>query len=337
MSSVHGSGAAGRILESRPRGKGSPSVPRITAWFLGVVACVRAVGAEPALQRLYDGPAPGSEQWQLAESRSTSAEGVQTYANVRDPGFLVYPPRRPDAAGTGVILLPGGALRALVVDGDVRRVITGLNDMGVTVFLLKYRILQSEAGAQVGAPAVALRPPPQLTLHKANANPSPEDPALAQVLKFAIADAGRALDLVRHQAPRWGLEPGHVGMLGYSAGGGVAIGALLRSRPGTAPSFIATIYGPSLVDVDVPPDAPPLFIATETRHGPVTGGLLALAALWRDAGRPVELHMFDVNAFAMPSALWFGRFSEWLAAHGLLSGAVPPGSRRGVSAPVDAR
>jgi hypothetical protein len=309
-------------------------VPRITAWCMGVLACVRALGAEPDLQRLYEGPAPGSERWPFAETLSANAEGVQTYANVRDPGILVYAPRQANAAGTGIILLPGGALRVLVVDGDVRRVIAALNDLGVAVFVLKYRVLQSVPDAPNGTAGATARPPPHVTIRKANANPAPDDAALGQVLDFAIADTGRALELVRKQAPRWGMEPGHIGLLGYSAGGGVAIGALLRSRPGSAPSFIATIYGPSLMDVDVPPDAPPLFVATETRHGPVTEGLLALGGMWRDAGRPVELHMFDVNAFAMPSTLWFGRFTEWLGGHGLLSpaGSQDPGA--GTSSPA---
>jgi hypothetical protein len=64
--------------------------------------------------------------------------------------------------------------------------------------------------------------------------------------------------------------------------------------------------------VEVPPDAPPLFIATEADHGPVTDGLLALFELWNEAKRPAELHVYAVPTFAMPVSLWGDRLLEWM-------------------------
>ena len=66
------------------------------------------------------------------------------------------------------------------------------------------------------------------------------------------------------------------------------------------------------MDVRVPENAPPLFIVTEANHGPVTEGLLALFSLWRDAGRAVELHVFDVPAFKMTLDMWSQRFDVWM-------------------------
>ena len=129
---------------------------------------------------------------------------------------------------------------------------------------------------------------------------------------------------MRSEAGRWHINPSHVGVLGYSAGGGVALAVELLGAQGARADFIATAYGPSLMDVHVSADAPPLFIATETLHGPVTAGLLALAGLWRDAGRPVEMHMYDVPAFAMPSQLWLERFFQWLGSHQLLAAGANP-------------
>jgi alpha/beta hydrolase fold len=272
--------------------------------------------AEPVIERLYAGVAPGSEKWQLPESERNEARGGVSYDNVRDPELHTYAPASAPNGGTGIILLPGGSMRTLNVSPDVRQVIKGLNDMGVTVFLLKYRILQRP----VVAAAPRTGPPvfPKMEIRNANANPSPNDAALNEVQGLATADALLSLQRVRAQAARWRLNPQRVGMLGYSAGGGVALAAQLTGSSGKGPDFIASIYGPSLMDVQVAPDAPPLFIATETQHGPVTDGLIALASMWKDANRPVELHMFDVPAFEMPSTLWFGRFNDWLKGHRLL-------------------
>jgi hypothetical protein len=303
---------------------------RTIAALVGVMFAGSALTAVPIVERLYPDVAPGSEQWQLTESvRSEDGTGLR-YHNVRDPELHIYAPKAAPAGGTGVILLPGGSMRVLSVSQDVRRVISGLNDLGVTVFLLKYRVLQSPL--PTAAPAPRAGPPvfPRVEIRNGNANPSPNDAALNEVERFATADALLSLQRVRTQAARWRLNPQRVGMLGYSAGGGVALAAQITGRSGDGPNFIASIYGPSLMDVSVAFDAPPLFIATETQHGPVTDGLLALAAMWKDANRPVELHMFDVPAFEMPSTLWFSRFAEWLVSRQLLPQAStrPVASRR---------
>jgi hypothetical protein len=81
------------------------------------------------------------------------------------------------------------------------------------------------------------------------------------------------------------------------------------------PDFVATIYGPSLVDVSVPKLGAPLFIAVMDGHFNVTNGCMALFALWREAGRPVEIHAYDHAygpASGMPIASWTDRLYDWL-------------------------
>ena len=65
-----------------------------------------------------------------------------------------------------------------------------------------------------------------------------------------------------------------------------------------------SMYGPSLLDVHVPPHAPPLFIAVGSTHFNVTNGCLALFAVWKAAGKPAEIHVYDgVSAgFSLASA-----------------------------------
>jgi acetyl esterase/lipase len=303
-----------------------------SGWLAALVATALCAGqtnarADPVVERLYPGVAPGSEQWTEREVARMNDKGGTVYENVAEPTMAVYAPISPPQQGAAVVLLPGGALRVLVVDDDLRNVISTLNTHGLTVFLLKYRVLQRSAASAAASQPVRKTPVaapslPHVVIRNANANPFPDDLALTNVLQLAAADTQVALRRVRGEADRWHINPAHVGVLGYSAGGGVALAVEQLGVAGARPDFIATAYGPSLMDVHVSPDASPLFIATETLHGPVTEGLLALASLWRDAGRPVEMHMYDVPAFAMPSTLWVDRFLEWLGSHQLLPAGV---------------
>ncbi len=142
---------------------------------------------------------------------------------------------------------------------------------------------------------------------------------------MGIADARQALNLVRERANDWGIAPNRVGLMGFSAGGGVVIGATLAESPSGMPNFLVSLYGPSLQDVLVPQQAPPLFIAVGNNHFNVTNGCLALFGAWKSAGKPAEIHIYDqVSAgFGMrkqdlPVDDWIVRFYEWLEVRGLL-------------------
>jgi len=73
------------------------------------------------------------------------------------------------------------------------------------------------------------------------------------------------------------------------------------------------------VDIQVPADdAAPLFLVTEANHGPVTDGLLAIFSIWKDAGQPVELHVYEVPNFSMTVELWGPRLFDWMREQGTL-------------------
>jgi acetyl esterase/lipase len=131
------------------------------------------------------------------------------------------------------------------------------------------------------------------------------------------------LRLVR-RAAEWRVDPARVGLMGFSAGGGVAIGAALAARSDASPDFLVSVYGPSLMDVNVPAHAPPLFIAVGTTHFNVTNDYLALFAAWKAAGKPAELHVYDqvsagfgMTKRGLPVDSWTDRLYEWLVARGL--------------------
>ena len=93
--------------------------------------------------------------------------------------------------------------------------------------------------------------PRNLEIKNANANPEPGNKELANVVSLATADGRQAIKLVRQNAGLWGINPRRIGIMGFSAGGGVAVGSVLGSEPENRPDFVATLYGPALVDVIV--------------------------------------------------------------------------------------
>jgi acetyl esterase/lipase len=179
-------------------------------------------------------------------------------------------------------------------------------------------------GPLPGMPARAAGARQELVIVNGNANPAPDDAALGKVLELAVADAQTALRLVRRRASEWHVDPQRIGIIGFSAGGGVAVGTALAAKSAASPDFLVSVYGPSLQDVDVPTHAPPLFIAVGATHFNVTNGCLALFSAWKAAGKPAEIHVYDgISAgFGMtkrghPVDEWMDRLHEWLVAREL--------------------
>lgn len=280
--------------------------------------------------RLWPDGARGSEDWSWPEAVTTSARGDRVIANVRDPSLTVFLPEAAKANGAAVVIAPGGALRVLAFDDEGVKVAKWLNERGIAGFVLKYRTLQQDPAAPrgplPGMPAPGAARPPELTIVNANANPAPNDAALGKVLELAVSDAQAALTLVRRNAREWRVDPARVGIMGFSAGGGVAVGTALAPKSDASPDFLVSLYGPSLQDVHVPEHAPPLFVAVGSTHFNVTNGCLALFAAWKAAGKPAEIHVYDgvsggfgMTPRGLPVDGWTDRLHEWLAARKLTS------------------
>lgn len=296
-----------------------------------LVVALLAIAGDAAAQtpqeiRLWPGKAAGSEKWAFPESTSTSPSGDRTITNVRDPTITVFLPPAAAATGTGAVVAPGGALRVLGWDNEGVKVAAWLNSKGIAAVVLKYRTLQTTAGGgRAGPPAPAVaggsEPRQEMVIRNANANPEPDDPALQEVLRMAIADAQQALRLTRRNAETWRIDPARIGIIGFSAGGGIAVGTALAERSDASPDFLVSVYGPALQDVDVPAHAPPLFVAVGSSHFNVTNGCLALFAAWKAAGQPAEIHVYDqvsggfgMTRRGLPVDSWSDRLLEWLVA-----------------------
>lgn len=286
-------------------------------------AMLAAMPASAHVERkpLYEGAAPGSERWTQPRTEVRNGERVSVY-NTSQPMYELHLPRPERASGAAVVMLPGGGLRVLGVGADLYDEIDALVANGVAVLLLEYRTVQlskqelDRASAPPPPPKPGATPPrfPRMEIVNGNANPARGNAALDEVLRLATKDAQTALALLHNNAAAWNLDTKRIGVMGTSAGGGVAFGALLdRNAPEEQrPDFLISIFGPSLQDVTVWEGAPPLFMAVEAEHGAVTDGLIEAFRIWNNAYQSAELHIFQVPNFTMTEKLWGPRLFDWM-------------------------
>ena len=172
---------------------------RTCAVLAAAVLTLAADGAAQTPQeiRLWPGKAPGSENWTIPETTTTSPAGDRTITNVSEPSVTVYLPPAAAATGAAAVVAPGGALRLLAWDGEGVKVAQWLNSKGIAALVLKYRTLQTMpaagrgrgAGAPPGVLPTGAAGRQELDIKKANANPAPDDAALTEVLHMGVADA----------------------------------------------------------------------------------------------------------------------------------------------------
>ncbi|MHA6722295.1 alpha/beta hydrolase [Sphingomonas sp. RS2018] len=155
------------------------------------LAHVHAEAATSAPERLMlwpGGDAPGLTNPALAEVvEDRSKDPVirdRAMHGIRRPRIDVFRAPRPN--GAAMLVIPGGGYARVVVDKEGYELAAWLNARGITAFVLFYRL-----------PAEGWR-----------------DPANAP-----LADARRAMRLIRANAARYGVDPARVGVMGFSAGG----------------------------------------------------------------------------------------------------------------------
>ena len=275
--------------------------------------------------RLYEGVAPGSEGVQDNERISRGPDGnIQSISGVVTPSITVYLPDANKATGTAVILCSGGGLMSHSWGSDVINMARWLNERGIAAIGLKYRtrVMGGSGGPRMGGGGGGMALSASVTeffkITKSNANPDTSESGIKNI-DNAINDALRAMEIVREHAAEWHINPDKIGYLGFSAGGGVGIGATVRADVQHRPAFMATIYGPSLIDVEVPQNAPKLFIATRGDHHNVAAGLVSLYLDWKRAGANAEMHLYDDGTgpfgpddIGNTSGTWRESFYRWL-------------------------
>jgi len=263
--------------------------------------------------RLWPGGAPGSAGKTAAEviEPPNKDHGYLKVTGVHNPSVTVYLPSAEKATGAGVIIAPGGGHAFLNFDQEGSYVAEYLNSIGVAGFVLKYRLAR-------------------------------EPGSTYQVEEHALADAQRAIRLVRARAAEWRLNPVRIGIMGFSAGGEIAALAATRGGAGNAesadpverqssrPDFDALIYPGIRADkYTIPKDMPVTFLlCADNDRGP-SAALAGLYPMLKAAGIQTELHVYATGGHgfginpntrnASPAATsWQLRLGDWLKEIGML-------------------
>jgi acetyl esterase/lipase len=265
---------------------------------------------------LYHGTPPGSAPENYPEKQYFSKSwNTEVVSNVSKPTLTVFEPATEEKNGTAVIVAPGGGFMALSITSEGTDVAKYLAAKGVTAFVLKYRLAHTGDDATEEFAA----------LYKDRAKFSD---AVGNVIPLSIADGQAAVGYVRQHASEFGISPDRVGIIGFSAGGTVALGAAYQYATGSRPAFVAPIYAAAgrLKELPVPADAPPMFItaAADDNLG-LAPDSVALYEKWTAANKSVELHMyakgghgFGMHKNNIPTDHWIDRFADWLDLQGFL-------------------
>jgi len=202
---------------------------RIPACLVLLFAFVLLAGvtraAEPVVVNVWPGKTPGDvgiegeETTRIYESALLSGP-TKLITNVTKPTLTIYSPPQGKNNGTAMLICPGGGYHNLFWELEGEEVAAWLNSQGMTGIILKYRCPR-RSGDIKGEPPLG-----------------------------PLLDAQRAASLVRSRAKEWGIDPGKIGMVGFSAGGHLAIA--------TATSFEKRLYEPidAIDEVSCRPDFP---------------------------------------------------------------------------------
>jgi acetyl esterase/lipase len=290
--------------------------------LLLLLAAAALRGAEPTVIPLWPEGVPGAQA-------GASPEVYQDdhYTNVQQPTLTWYPAPAGSGNGTAVVVCPGGGYRTLAWTKEGTKVAEWLNSLGVSAFVLKYRL-------------------------KEYGHPAP------------LRDVLRALRTVRSRATEYGVNPAQLGVMGFSAGGHLASSAATLfdhpdGRTGAAldavsarPDFAILVYpviqmappfahagsreallGKSptpeqlallSTDRQVTAQTPPVFLVhtVEDKTVPLENTLAFYQAL-RAAGVPGQLcvyeqgkHGYGLRGAPAPTSGWPDRCAEWLRSHG---------------------
>ena len=109
---------------------------------------------------------------------------------VHTPSITVFKAPEETANGTAVIICPGGGYTILAWDWEGTSIANWLNSVGITAFVLKYRLPRWESESCRG--------------------------------KVALMDAQQAMRIVRARASEFEIDTDKIGIMGFSAGGHLA-------------------------------------------------------------------------------------------------------------------
>jgi acetyl esterase/lipase len=297
--------------------------------FTFLCVTVAAAGADsPQVVQLWPGKAPdepgtiGAEYVRMSPQESRDKEEVteptRLVTNVTQPTLTIYRPAKAKDTGTAMLICPGGGYWNLYWQFEGEEVAAWLNSLGMTGIILKYRVPRRPGEVKT-------------------------EPA-----RRPLQDAQRAVSLVRSKAKDWGIDPHKIGIIGFSAGGHLAIATATsfekRSYPPVddfdkvdcRPDFAIPVYSGYLKPKEkdelapgltIPAKTPPVFLVhggSDPVSAPENSVIMYLAL--KKAGVPTELHVyantthsFGVRPSDRPYGTWTDLCARWLRSQGFLT------------------
>lgn len=245
---------------------------------------------------LWENGAPGFED------RKDEPEQAQDWwvRNIHNPSITAFFPDKPN--GMAVLICPGGGHENLVFNSEGKDAAIYLNSIGITAFVLKYRLARTKDS------------PYKLETH-------------------VKQDAERAMRVIRSSAADFKIDANRIGAMGFSAGGEVV--ALIAYNTNNAsentidpidkinsqPNFQILIYpGPLFIPKEIKADAPPAFLLAANDDSCCSGPIIELLNGYRKANVSVEMHLyskgghaFNMGKRAKTNSLktWPQRLADW--------------------------
>lgn len=119
--------------------------------------------------------------------------------------LTVFLPEKKHATGRAIVICPGGGYGFLAMQHEGTDWAPFFNQMGIAVFVLKYRLPHGDSSVP-------------------------------------MTDAEEAMRLVRRNAAQWNIDPEQVGIMGFSAGGHLASTVAVRSTGDAKANFQILFY-----------------------------------------------------------------------------------------------
>ena len=291
--------------------------------FVGVFATCTTFAADPLVVDLWPGKTPqdvGINDQESSRIYQSSIIGGPTklITNVTKPTLTIYQPAKDKNTGTAMLICPGGGYHNLFWELEGEEVAAWLKSLGMTGIILKYRCPRRPGDVK-------------------------GEPPLGPLL-----DAQRAVSLVRSRAAEWGIDPKRIGMVGFSAGGHLALATATSFEKRTydpidaidevscRPDFAVLCYSGYLKAKDkdeispgirIPADTPPILLAhsSDDKISDPEHSVIMYLALKR-AGIPAELHIYATGDHdfgvrqndKLPSS-WTQLCVKWLRSQRLLN------------------
>jgi acetyl esterase/lipase len=287
--------------------------------------------AQPKVMNVWNGKIPGSIQSPNFKNEDTikMENGKTRIARVTNPTMTIYFPQM-KSSGTAAVICPGGGYTRLAIDNEGSEIAHWLNDYGITVVILKYRL--------------------------------PNDTIMENKSIGPLQDLQETMRILRRNAKEWKLNPNKIGVFGFSAGGHLASTLCthfndkvydsdsanarpdfsvlvypvitmgeLNTHTGSRKNLLGKTPDPKLVEyfsneLQVTKNTPPAFIvqAEDDKTVPVQNSIDYYTAL-KNQNIPAELHIYQKggHGFGLGKnkgtvSLWPASCIEWLKEIGMI-------------------